>query len=249
MAERWGALRRTGVLAAVMAGLAGPVLAAEPVSWPAGCADVALVLSIDASGSIDDREFDLQMRGYADAFRSDEVHLALRMAGIVDVAVVVWGDPQLSAQILPFRRIGTGADAHRLAAELRSIGREVGGNTGLARGIQIALDLLADPAVCAERLIVDVSGDGREKHVRGRNADISLPAMRARAESMGVTVNALAIATDDRDIADYFERNVTVGHDAFVQHAATMDDFAAAIIEKLRRELLAGVVPGDGDPG
>ena len=244
-AARWagGRVRLCGF------GLAGPVwlavaggltFAAEPSPGPATCADTALVLAIDGSGSIDDADYALQMQGYAAAFRSSEVHFALRMAGVVDVAVVLWGDGDMSAQILPFRRIVDATDAGLLAGDMEGLTREVTGNTGLARGIEISLDLLEEPGVCAARKIVDLSGDGRQKHMRLRFPVASLEDLRARAEAMGVTINALAIETDDRALAQYFEDRVIVGEMAFVIPIRSMRDFGDAIIEKLQRELMAG---------
>ena len=241
---RWtgaiGHLRGIGLAGAVWLAVAGgPSFAAEPSPGQAACADTALVLAIDGSGSIDDADYALQMQGYASAFRSREVHLALRMAGVVDIAVVLWGDGDLSAQILPFQRIVDAAGAERLAVEMEGMTREVTGNTGLARGIEVALDLLAEPGVCALRKIVDVSGDGRQKHMRMRHPVATLDDLRKRAEAMDVTINALAIETDDDGLAEYFESRVTVGQTAFVIPIRSMRDFGDAIIEKLQRELMA----------
>ena len=243
LSRRWsGAARRVSGAGLVWLTLAGAAaVAAEPSAGRAGCADTALVLAIDGSGSIDDMDYALQMQGYAAAFRSGEVQMALRMAGVVDVAVLLWGDGDMSSQILPFRRIVTTADAVHLAADMEGMEREVTGNTGLARAIEIALDLLEEPGVCAERRIVDVSGDGRQKHVRLRHPTATLADLQRRAETMGVTINALAIETDDEGLAEYFEQRVTVGERAFVIPIRSMRDFGDAIVEKLQRELLAGV--------
>jgi hypothetical protein len=244
-----GAARRTGAMGHLrgigLAGVvwfavaAGPSFAAEPLPDQVVCADTALVLAIDGSGSIDDADYALQMQGYASAFRSGEVHLALRMAGVVDIAVVLWGDGDMSAQILPFQRIVDAAGAERLAVEMEGMTREVTGNTGLARGIEVALDILSEPGVCALRKIVDVSGDGRQMHMRMRHPVATLAELRKRAEAMGVTINALAIETDDDGLAEYFESRVTVGLTAFVIPIRSMRDFGDAIIEKLQRELMA----------
>lgn len=225
--------------AAVLGGEA--VAASEAGPERPACADVALVLAIDASGSIDDGDFALQMQGYAAAFRDGAVHAALRSAGRVDVAVVVWGDSAARSEILPFRRLAGVEDATALAAALERFPRSAGwGNTGLARALDTALDLLAAPEVCAERRIVDLSGDGRQVYFRSRHMQATLPGVRARAEAMGVTINALAIETRDPGMAEYFRQHVMVGHDAFVMRAATMRDFAEAIAAKLRLELTAG---------
>ena len=203
------------------------------------CVDVALVLAIDASGSIDEAEFTLQMTGYAAALRDGNVRAAITEAGRVKIAVVVWGDSDFSSQVIPFQRISGAAEADALAVELAFFRREVAGNTGLANGLSIALDLLDDPSLCATRRVVDVSGDGKQAMVKGRYPAYSLPVVRERAKQMGVTINALAIETEVADLGDYFDRSVTVGPDSFVMRIRSLADFRDAIVEKLRRELVA----------
>lgn len=221
--------------------LDSPVAASGTSDDPSRCADVALVLAIDASGSIDPEEFALQMRGYAAAFRSAPVQASLRAAGQVDVAVVIWADNAARSDILPFRRLTVADDAHALAHDLERFPRMTGqGMTGLARALRTSLDLLSAPEICAQRRIIDLSGDGRQVYFRGQRVEDTLPAIRARAEAMGVTINALAIETHDTGMADYFRQHVMAGHDAFVLRAATMAEFAEAIVAKLRLELTAG---------
>ncbi len=77
-------------------------------------------------------------------------------------------------------------------------------------------------------------------HFRGQEVEEGLPEVRARAQAMGVTINALAIETNDAELSAYFRQNVIAGIDAFVLTATTMTNFAEAIIAKLRLELTAG---------
>ena len=205
------------------------------------CADVALVLAIDASGSIDSADFALQMQGYATAFRNASVHAALRAAGEVDIAVVIWADNAARSDILPFRRVVKVADAQALARDLEQFPRLADYRlTGLARALNTSLDLVLAPDVCAERRIIDLSGDGRQVHFRGQGVEEGLPEIRARAQTMGVTINALAIETNDAELSAYFRQNVIAGTGAFVLTATAMTDFAEAIVAKLRLELTAG---------
>lgn len=212
-----------------------------------GCADVALVLAVDASGSIDDREYRMQQVGYASAFRDEAVQIALRAAGIVDVAAVVWGDSDFAPQIVPFHRIASVKDAQGFADRLQSMGRTTTGNTGLGSGIDHALNLLDDPTVCAARKIIDVSGDGRQVYFRGRMGMVTPLHARERAEEMGVTINALAILSREPDLEDYYRSRVITGAGAFVTVAGGFHDFGTALIDKLVRELMAGL-PSCGRP-
>ena len=61
-------LQRLATTSAVIAGavLTAPLVSAEDV-------DLEMVLLIDTSGSVDDDEFDKQMKGYINAFRDEEV--------------------------------------------------------------------------------------------------------------------------------------------------------------------------------
>src|SRR5262244_3390901 len=59
-------------------------------------ADVALVLAIDVSGSVDDNRFKLQREGIAAALESEEVAAAVA-AGVnrtIEIAVLEWAEEQ-----------------------------------------------------------------------------------------------------------------------------------------------------------
>lgn len=201
------------------------------------CPDLALVLAIDASGSIDARDFTLQQAGYAAAFTDPEVLDAMAGAGVVDVAVVFWGDEQIAPQILPWRRIAVPGDAVAVAEDIARMPRQVTGDTGIGAGLWVALDLLATGADCATRRIINVSGDGRESIGARSRHHIALSVARDRAEAMGVTVNGLAITADDTGLPEWYRARVITGPDAFVMTASSFEAFGAAIIRKLAREI------------
>jgi hypothetical protein len=54
---------------------------------------------------------------------------------------------------------------------------------------------------------------------------------------MGVTINALAIADDDGGLAAYYAQDVIRGTGGFTMTIRSQDDYAAAIRQKLTREL------------
>jgi hypothetical protein len=201
------------------------------------CPDLALVLAIDASGSINARDFGLQQAGYAAAFTDRRVLDALAGAGIVDVAVVFWGDEELAPQILPWRRIDGPTDAAGLAGDIAGLVRRVTGDTGIGSGLWTALDLMAGGRTCAARRIINVSGDGAESHGPRPRRHIALTLARKRAEAMGVTINGLAITVDDTRLQDWYRARVITGPDAFVMTASSFEAFGEAIIRKLSREI------------
>ena len=223
----------------------------------APCADVALVLAVDGSGSIDDGEFALQVQGLSAAFRHPVVLDALARAGRVDVAAAFWGDPGAPIHVLPWLRIEGPADAARLADILAATPRRTFGGTGLGGGVLAALDLLADPARCAARRVVNVSGDGkastsvaiqRAAPPGATNQETKLAHARRLAAGRGVTINGLTITDLEPDLPEYYRRRVITGPDSFVMEIETLDDFADAIVMKLHREIMpmnvAGVPPG-----
>jgi hypothetical protein len=203
----------------------------------ATCADLELVLAIDSSGSVDDGEFALQKAGYAKAFTDPTVRRALAEAGVVDVAVVLWGDEEIEPQVLTWRRVDGPGDATGLAAEITLMPRLVTGDTGIGRGLWTALDLLEARGSCAARQVVNVSGDGRESFGPRPRHHVPLVLARDRAASMGVTVNGLAITLDGPGLEDWYRDRVITGPGAFVMTADTFEAFGAAIIRKLAREI------------
>src|SRR5918994_473616 len=69
-------------------------LVALSPAWPRAATDVdlALVLAVDVSTSMDPDEQDLQRQGYVEAFRSSVVHQAVRKGtlGRIAVSYVEW---------------------------------------------------------------------------------------------------------------------------------------------------------------
>lgn len=130
---------------------------ADPVK--AECSDLALVLAIDASGSIDTREYVLQMQGYAEALLSDEVAEAIAEAGRVEAMAIVWGDADFSIQHIGWVRLDRAEERARFAAALSGLKRAATGNTGLARALEESLDLLEALPDCDGRVARNAMGD------------------------------------------------------------------------------------------
>ena len=69
--------------------------------------DLLLVLAVDASGSVNQTRFELQRRGYADAFRSQQILNAIRggSTGSIAVTMVQWTGPTMQVQVVPWTLI------------------------------------------------------------------------------------------------------------------------------------------------
>ncbi len=207
------------------------------------CADLALVLAIDGSGSIDMAEYTTQIDGYRAALASPAVRRALATAGRVEIGAVLWGDDAMESTILPLRNVDHPDALDTLADELRRVGRHTWGNTGIGAAIELSLGLLAEPGHCAVRQVINVSGDGCSSRgpagprSTGANAYLSPGAARALAAEAGVTVNGLAILNEDPELAEYYRKNVITGPGAFVMAVEGFETFQDGLVRKLVREI------------
>jgi hypothetical protein len=199
--------------------------------------DLELVLAIDASSSVDEAEWDLQMQGYAAAFRDHRVQAAI-VSGptrTVAVAILVWADATVPRWGSDWFLLAGPQDAEILSAYMAALPRQALGGTGIGAGLAAAIRRLDRNGYTAPRQTVDVSGDGRE--TPPRETVVLIPMANAMAWARGVTVNGLAILNDDAGLATWYRDNVIAGPDSFVITAADYDDFAEAIVMKLIREI------------
>jgi Protein of unknown function (DUF1194) len=166
--------------------------------------DVALVLAIDVSSSVDDRRFALQRRGIADALESEEVATAVS-SGVnqaIEIAVVEWAEEQ--RLLVPWTVIRGRDDLETLATRLRRAVRSwVRTKTDPGGGIAAAEHLFGELPVAGIRQIIDVSGDGRQN-----TGEVATTEARDAAISRGLTVNGLPIAgADEPEIEDWYRAN------------------------------------------
>jgi hypothetical protein len=74
---------------------------------------ILLVLAVDASGSVNQARFELQRKGYADAFRSPRVLDAIRggATGSIAVTMTQWTGPTLQVLAVPWTLVRDAATA------------------------------------------------------------------------------------------------------------------------------------------
>jgi hypothetical protein len=196
--------------------------------------DVALVLAVDVSLSIDAEEFALQRAGYAAAFRNERVVAAITngSARAVAVTYLQWSGAREQQQVIGWRLITDRTSAARFADELAASARVVAsGSTSLSGAIEAAGQLLLQSGYAAERRIIDISGDGS-------NNSGKLPNFaRDEAVAGGITINGLAILKNEPFLDTYYATNVVGGRGAFVMTGRDFDGFAEAILAKLIREV------------
>ena len=184
-----------------------------------------LVLVIDRSNSIDAQELRLQREAYGRLLSDRAVLEALRGT---QVAIVEFDTrPEIVS------RWADAAAAGQRFSRKRPEGSR--GQTGIADAMATALDLLAGKS---GRLVIDISGDGRE------NVDERLlPKVRRKATAAAVEVNGLTItAPETAGLGTYYDQNVVNG---FVLSVDRWEDFYGA----LRRKLFLEVAGGEPGPG
>jgi hypothetical protein len=223
--------------AAVLAVASGVPLGASAGS---NRADVALVLAIDVSGSVDDDRFKLQREGIAAALEGDDFSAAIA-GGVnqtIEIAVIEWAEEQ--RVVLPWTVIHGHDELTALAGRLRRAGRSwVHTMTDPGGVIAAAERLLAAQPLVAGRQVIDVSGDGRQN-----TGELSTADARDAAASHGITLNGLPITSgDDPDVDGWYRANVIGGPGAFLVVANGYDAFAEAFRQKLTLEV-AGRAPG-----
>lgn len=197
--------------------------------------DMALVLSVDTSTSVDNGEFRLQMAGLATAFRHPAVQYAILTGAPRGLAVtlVQWSGRDAQAQVIPWTLIRAKADAERLADMISGTGRAVvGGRTALGEAMAHGVALIGELEQVARRNVVDISGDG------GSNEGRLPREAREMARRAGVQINGVAILNEEPRLDHYFRSDVITGPGAFLVTATDYVDFARAIRMKLVREIV-----------
>lgn len=163
-------------------------------------------------------------------------------AGVVDVAVVLWGDEETAPQVLPWQRLNDPADAAVLSHKIATVPRKVTGDTGIGSGLWTALDLLEAGQDCAARRIINVSGDGKESFGPRPRRHVPLALAQARAKGMDVTINGLAITVEESDLEVWYRNRAITGPDAFFMVEHSFGDFGEAITRRLAREIALPVM-------
>lgn len=197
---------------------------------PALPCDLALVLAVDVSGSVDSAEFDIQMKGLAEALRDGAISEALVVRKAA-VQVMQWTGSGRHKVSIPWTRINTFEDTDRLADEIENdqrIWRNF--STALGEAVRFAQRSFAEVPDCL-RKVIDVSGDGRS------NEGIKPPDLHASLAADGIIVNGLAIEAYDKGLTAYFQEQLIVGPGSFAMRAADFSEYPDRIRRKLLREI------------
>ncbi|MEM7090454.1 MAG: DUF1194 domain-containing protein [Pseudomonadota bacterium] len=233
------------------------VLACVMCFW-AVCASAqcrqALVLGLDVSGSVDAREYALQIGGLAAALRRPDVTQLIlsNVATPVRLAIFEWSEPGHERLLLDWTEVRSMADLDVIALQLTSVSRSSAPRgTAVGSAMLYGADLLSQQQECWIRTL-DLSGDG--KHNVGPHPK----QIKARLDGTGIIINGLVIGADDpshsdkryvqiSEISAYYNTWVILGPNAFVEVALGFEAYEDAMTRKLVRELqgltLSQIIP------
>ncbi len=213
----------------------GPVIGTLLLAaTPALACEVALMLAVDVSGSVDDREYRVQMDGLALALGDPVIADAL-IAAQAEVALMQWTGESRQAVVMPWRVIDSRADLVAMAEEIAVMPRRWRNfSTAIGEAMELALPYFDAVSHCHRR-IMDISGDGPSNE--GIEPFELWPALAER----DVTVNALVIEESVPGLTTYFRQEVILGPGAFAVTAPTFNDYPEQIRRKLLRELTTPV--------
>jgi Protein of unknown function (DUF1194) len=199
-------------------------------------ADMALVLAVDVSGSVDAERYVLQMEGIARTFEDRQIQDAI-LAGqrhAIFVTLVEWSNRPVVT--VPWTLIGSATDARAFAGRIRAAPRADDQFTCMAAALElVAGKVLPFLPGSADRLIIDVSGDGRDNC----NPKKPMDAVRDEIVAAGITINGLPILEGEEaaTLEQWYREHVIGGHGSFLIPAAGFNDFERA----MRRKFIAEV--------
>src|SRR5580704_3294190 len=218
-------MRIAFVLLAAIAAALGGIAAAQ-------AAAVALVLAVDVSESVSTERYILQHDGIARAFETPKlIETIVAVPGGIEALVLEWSDPEKIAVTVGWTRIVNHTGAASFAAAVRATQRTSRGLTAIGSAMLAAAAAFEHMPEPAAHRVIDVSGDGM--------ANFGVPPEQVRDQlvQQGITINGLAILTEEPWLDDYYRHNVIGGPAGFCIVAENMDSFAEAMLKKLVQEI------------
>ena len=208
--------------------------------------DVALILAVDVSYSMDMDELAIQREGYAQAIVSPDFLQALKTGpnGKVAVTYFEWAAANDQKVIIPWRVIDGPESADAVANEIMKTPVRRASRTSISGAIHFAMPLFEDSPYRGLRNVIDISGDGPN------NNGLPVTAARDAALAKGIVINGLPIMVkqpsystmDITDLDVYYEDCVIGGPGSFVVAIKGREKFKEAIRTKLVLEV-AGRTP------
>jgi len=204
--------------------------------------DLALVLAIDISGSIDPDEARLQRRGYIEAFGDPVIVKAILGGnhGRIAVAYFEWSDAWIQKLLVDWTLLDSEAAIAAFTRRLADAPISISRRTSISGAIRYAIPMYGRSPYEAERKVLDISGDGSNND-GGLVTEVRHDALKERIIINGLPImngrpNPFGFPAED-DLDKYYLHCVTGGPRSFVEVARSFEDFPRAVRKKLLQEV------------
>jgi len=191
---------------------------------------VALILLVDISSSVSEKNYELQKRGIAEAFKDPQIQKTIEAhPGGLALSLHEWTDT--SNVSIPWVILKTKKDLEDLSNKILNLKYAIGMTTAMGDAIIKGVEYFDSTPCEPERKIIDVSGDGPS------NTGVEIEVARKKAIDNLVTINGMPIiTTGEPRLSDYYIDKV-ITPDGFVLSADGYEDFTRAIKRKLIFEI------------
>lgn len=196
--------------------------------------DLALIVALDGSASVRYDEFNLIANGMGAALRDPAVVTGLTggPARASLVSLLLWSSVGEQEVLADWTRIDGKASAEAFAEAVENVPRIIrAGGTAIGEALAACEQMLARIPAPAARRVVDIVGDGRSNEGRAPGP------VRDRMAAAGITINGLCVLNEEPDLLESYTAEVVGGPGAFALTCASYADFAAAMHQKLLREI------------
>jgi len=200
-----------------------------------------LIIGLDVSGSVDEREYVLQTHGLASALASQPVQDAIFAdpSSHVDITVFEWSGRYAQRVIVPWTALQSPGDIAAVTHTIKSARRGISDlTTAIGASIQFAQNLASERPSCWQ-MTYDISGDGKSntgphpRDLRDTTGDLIINALVIGAPSGHTGPQAETSA----ELSAYFRAYVISPELGFIETADGFDTYADAMQRKLIKEL------------
>ena len=191
---------------------------------------VALILLVDISSSVSEKNYELQKRGIAEAFKDPQIQKTIEaQPGGLALSLHEWTNT--SNVSIPWVILKTKKDSEDLSNKILNLQYAIGMTTSMGDAIIKGIEYFDSTPCEPERKVIDVSGDGPS------NTGVEIEVARKKARDNLVTINGMPIITTvEPGLSDYYIDKV-ITPDGFVLSADGYEDFTRAIKRKLIFEI------------
>jgi len=201
--------------------------------------DLALVLAMDASSSVDSNEYRLQVSGMAAALLNPNVQQAIFDIGGIYILVFEWNGRRNQTIMLDWAWLASEQsifEAARILSDHQRTSRNF--PTALGHSMGFASLRFRDAPVACNRKVIDISGDGP-------NNDGYPPSSAFKAFDFSkITINGLVVRSagewpnrEEQETERHYRSQVLHGPGAFLVVADGFEDFEHAMTQKLLKEI------------